>query len=285
MKLKKSIFALLLISVFSANIYVETAQGGTDAVIRDFREQHYPADKVEGHFFNLVEFENFEFIAVTDYYKNFLDDTTKADSNEYFELNGSKIPDIYVYITDHGVEPSEGKYHNYTAQRDMPFEPIPPVTGAMDLFPDIEGVSQPQPRYRVGESNHYLVGSNVPETGIGMFVEDEDGTDRLGAVPSYIGGSGQAVWVTCEYPEMYVVHYEFQHPAGQLYEEYNGGFVKVGNGETYGGKQPVLLGSTRSEDIEKKIIDKVSKINLKHAAFAAVIAVIIGLWLKKKMQD
>lgn len=185
-----------------------------------------------------VRFDGFEFIAVMDLRKNRLCDPTDIENTKYFAPDGSEIKDVYAYIAEHGAEPADGKYYHGMTFNWHLFTPMGPVVGVRDLYAD--ELPSAQKRVKIGNSGRYLVNYD-PESGIGSWVEDEDGRDILGLTNNSDDVQYTVIWVTDEDAETYCVQHRTVHPTGGEYTLYDSDLNVIGNGWDDSPYPPVKL--------------------------------------------
>lgn len=91
--------------------------------------------------------------------------------------------------------------------------------------------SKPVPRVRVGNSDHYLCGEDVEETGIGHWIENEAGKDVYSwSDPTGLMGN-QDIRIIDADAEIYQVQWYNMHGSIDSWKEMNGKFETITNGE------------------------------------------------------
>ena len=122
-----------------------------------------------------IRFDGFDILAVIDS-ENKRSDPADTEHTVYFDTEGNEISDVCQYISDRGEKPEKGIYYDsYYTFRDRSFTKKQAVVGVADLYATAE--SEVFPRMRIGDTGHYLCGGDVDKTGVGSWIEDEDGLD------------------------------------------------------------------------------------------------------------
>ena len=112
----------------------------------------------------------------------------------------------------------------YGSQREeKPVKSGAPIKGSPDIFGNTD---EPSNRLRIGNTNRYLCGPNVRETGEGSWIEDESGRDLCYPSMPYSGES----WITISVIDAEEELYVFQH--GMIHGDTGGWEIKNKDLET-----------------------------------------------------